>query len=206
MARIARTALLAPLFALLAAITGCGLGSADDYAPLTVTDNFRVLEPDRAYRSAQLDGESFRLVFQEYGIRTVINLRGANPDDLWYQNEVAAALEAGVKRIDVRMSASDFPPRDELQKLYDAFKTAEEPILIHCKAGADRTGAAAAMWRMVVQRAPKERALLELSPLYGHFEAVHPEMDALARAFEPRRQWIQQVYDPAALRAELDAR
>lgn len=179
-----------------AALAGCGIGELDNYAPLTVFDNFRSVEEGRAYRSAQLDATSLNLVFDEYGIRTIINLRGENEQDAWYRNERAAAEKAGVTLVDIRMSAGQFPSRDALLLLYDTFQTAEYPILIHCQSGADRTGAASAIWRMVVRGDPRAAARAELSLVYGHFEARHPEMDQLVEMFQPDRDWIANVYQP----------
>ena len=173
---------------------GCGLGEADGSAPLTFTDNFRIIENERAYRSAQLDATSFRLVIETYGIRTIINLRGENEDNLWYQAERGIAAEMGVTLVDVRMSANALPSRETLLLLYDTLTTAEHPILIHCKAGSDRTGAAAAIWRMAVNGESRAEARRELSPLYGHFRSATPEMDRLVAMFEPDRSWIENVY------------
>lgn len=175
-------------------IAGCGLGEADNYAPLTPTDNFRVIKADRAYRSAQLDAASLRLVIDEYEIKTVINLRGENESDYWYQQERAVTQETGVTLADVRMSANAMPSRETLLLLYDTLTTAEHPVLIHCKSGADRTGAASAIWRMVVNDEPKSDAQRELSPLYGHFITATPEMDRLVNLFQPSRDWILNEY------------
>ena len=172
------------------------MGELDNYAPLTLFDNFRVIADDRAYRSAQLDAESLKLVFDTYGVRTVVNLRGENEDAAWYRNERAAAEQAGVTLVDVRMSASKLPSREALLLLYDTFQTAEYPILIHCQSGADRTGAAAAIWRMVVAGEARDVARQELSPLYGHFAGRYPEIDELIRRFEPSREWIANEYTP----------
>lgn len=183
------------LFALLAtAALGCGLGVYDSFAPLRPTDSFRAIEPGRAYRSAQLDVETLGLVIDLFDIRTVVNLRGENASEAWYVNEKAALDARGVELVDVRMSASALPPREELLKLYDTFLAAEEPILIHCQGGADRTGAAAAIWRMVVLGDERQEALGELCVCYGHFEFATPEMDELARIFQPDRQWIEEEY------------
>lgn len=173
---------------------GCGAGAFDDSAPLTVFDNFRSIEEGRIYRSAQLDAETFNLVFDQYGIRTVVNLRGENDQELWYQNEVAATQAAGVKLVNIAMSADKLPARDTLLKLWDTFQTAQYPILIHCQAGADRTGAAAAIWRMEIRGDSRQVAAAELSPLYGHFAARHPAMDQLVRMFQPDRTWIETEY------------
>lgn len=173
---------------------GCGTGLYDDFARLTPLDNFRVVEPGRLYRSAQLDATTLELLVDVFGIRTVVNLRGENPDEAWYENEREVLEAQGVELVDVRMSATVLPAREELLKLYDGFLTAEEPILIHCQAGADRTGAAAAIWRMVVLGEPRDAAARELCVCYGHFEAFTPAMDELVRIFQPDRSWVEEEY------------
>lgn len=172
---------------------GCGLGEADDFAPLTPFDNFRVVSPGAVYRSAQLDPTTFDLLFRTYEIRTVINLRGPNPGEVWYDRERAATQAAGVTLIDIPMSASRMPSREVLLLLFDALENAERPVLLHCQSGADRSGAAAAMWRMM-QGATRDEALQELTLLQGHFAGARPAMTRLIAIFEPRREWIEHTY------------
>ena len=180
----------------LGVVGGCGLGELDNYAPLTILDNFHTVAEAQAYRSAQLDAETLKLVLDTHGIKTVINLRGENEDALWYRKERAAVAEAGVELVDIRMSAGRLPSREALLLLYDTFQSAEYPILMHCQSGADRTGAAAAIWRLVVAGEPREIAQQELSPLYGHFPARYPAMSELVRLFQPDREWIATEYSP----------
>jgi len=175
-------------------LADCGSGALDYSAPLTPFDNFHVIELGRAYRSAQLDSRSLRLVIGTVGIRTVVNLRGRNETALWYQNERAVTEATGVALVDIEMHPDVLPSREALLLLYDTFTTAEHPILIHCWMGADRTGAAAAIWRMVVRGDPRGVAAAELSPLYGHLESTHPAMDHLVRIFQPDREWIETEY------------
>lgn len=189
-----KRARLAALTLLLATPLGCGWEGFTGIVPLTFFDNFYAIAAGQAYRSAQLDGETLRIILRDYEIRTVVNLRGEHEDEGWYRREKAACDELGVTLVDIRMSASTLPPRDTLLLLYDTFLTAEHPILIHCQAGADRTGAASAIWRMVVGGNERAAAAEELSPCYGHFEAVHPEMDELVRIFKPDREWIENEY------------
>jgi protein tyrosine/serine phosphatase len=190
-----RTAGLAGVLAACIAITACGLGAADNYAPLTVWDNFAVIKDGQAYRSAQLDATTLRMVIEQYGIKTIVNLRGENLDNAWYRAEKAVAAETGIAHVDIRMSANHLPPRETLLKLYDTFTDAEGPILIHCQAGADRTGAAAAIWRMM-QGDSREAAASETSVLHGHFAARHPTIDYLVSIFQPDRDWIENEYPP----------
>ena len=133
-------------------------------------------------------------MLRDYGIRTVVNLRGEDPNADWHQSESAICAELGVELVNIRMSASELPSRETLLLLYDTFQTADYPILIHCKAGADRTGAASAIWRMVILGDDNAAAAAELAPCYGHMIGVNPEMDELVRIFLPDREWIENEY------------
>jgi protein tyrosine phosphatase (PTP) superfamily phosphohydrolase (DUF442 family) len=159
-------------------------------------DNFHRIADNRAYRSAQLPAEKLRYVCRTFGIQTVINLRGPNPRQEWYQTEKAVCEELGVKLVDIPWSANHLPPRERLLDLHDAFKNETPPLLIHCSAGADRTGAAAAIYRMLILGQDRATAAKELSFLFGHFSLATPKMDELIEMFQPRRDWIEREYSP----------
>ncbi len=158
----------------------------------------------RAYRSRQPDAALLEHVIQDLGVRTVINLRGENTGDAWYDAEVAAVERLGAKLANVAMSANRPPSAETLLALHETLLSAEHPILIHCKGGADRTGAAAAIWRMAVAGDGREQALGELDCRYGHFEASTPAMDWLARVYQPDVAWIETDYDPNAYWTSAD--
>jgi protein tyrosine phosphatase (PTP) superfamily phosphohydrolase (DUF442 family) len=193
-ATMRRAALQALVGAAAVCLGGCGLGAEDGSAPLTMLDNFHAIEPGQAYRSAQLDRTSLASVLGEREIRTVINLRGENPGEAWYDAEQAVCAALDVQLVDVPMSARELPPRETLLKLYDAFMQADYPILIHCQAGADRAGAASALWRMTVLGDSRWVASQELSPLYGYFVVLKPAMTELVAMFVPEREWIENEY------------
>ena len=69
-------------------------GGSDGIAPLPA--NLAVVEEGRAYRSAQPSAEGLATLVGRYGIRTVVNLRGPNAGQPWYDEEVAACEELGV--------------------------------------------------------------------------------------------------------------
>ncbi|MCG3127825.1 MAG: hypothetical protein CHACPFDD_02697 [Phycisphaerae bacterium] len=175
-------------------LAGCGLGSEDGFAPLTPTDNFHVIKAGQAYRSAQIDAQTLRTLIESLQVRTVLNLRGPNEQAAWYQAERDVCAELDVTMIDVAMSARELPSRDTLLALFDALAAAELPLLIHCRAGADRTGAVSAIWRMQVAGDSREAARDELSTAFGHFAFATPEMDALVAMFMPERDWILNDY------------
>jgi undecaprenyl-diphosphatase len=66
------------------------------------------------------------------------------------------------------MASDRVPSKSEIKALLDIFGTAPKPLLIHCQAGADRSGLAAAIWKMAVDGAPKSEARKQLSVLFGH--------------------------------------
>ena len=152
--------------------------------------NYHVLDPGRAYRSAQPDPEGLRIAVERLGLRTVINLRGANQGEAWYDDEKAVCDELGVTLIDLPMSAQSLPPADLMADIENTLETAEYPILIHCQMGADRTGAVAAIYRMLILGQDKAPALEELTPATFHFRSLTPCMDRLAEVFEPTADWL----------------
>lgn len=158
--------------------------------------NFHTVAEGLVYRSAQPTPEGLLTAFDRLGVRTVVNLRGESPGESWWEREHETCEAAGVAIVDIRMSAQALPPRETLLELYDTLLRAEYPILIHCQGGADRTGAAAAIWRMVVLGESNRDAKAELSPEFFHFEPFAPAMDRLVEVFVPDRNWIADVYDP----------
>jgi protein tyrosine/serine phosphatase len=105
-------------------------------------------------RSAQPTAAGMRNL-ESLGVRTVINLRAFHSD----RDEVA-----GTGLLDEELSVKTWHLEDEdvvrvLRLLRDP---AAGPTLVHCQHGADRTGTMVAMYRMVVQGWPREKAIDEL--------------------------------------------
>lgn len=185
------------------------VGTADESrpaesSPLTALDNFYPIVDGRAYRSAQVRTETLEYAARRYGLKTVVNLRGPNPHAEWYRQEKADCDRLGLRMIDVRLSASELPRPESLLALVEALKPENEPLLMHCRGGADRSGMAAALWRRLQLGEDAETAGGQLSFLYGHFRRVHPEMFDMVKMFEPTRSWIEQQFP--ALREQYERR
>lgn len=154
---------------------------------LQLTGNFHEVIPGRFYRSAQLSPEALGNYIHQYGIRTVINLRGENEDSDWYRNEAQAVQAHGVSLVNFRMSAKRQLTVEQSRELVDIMRAAEGPILVHCQGGADRTGLASVMYLQQIAGVDEETAELQLSPLYGHINLFFLStyaMDDTWEAFE----------------------
>ncbi|WP_245411781.1 dual specificity protein phosphatase family protein [Phyllobacterium leguminum] len=157
-------------------------------AGLQLTDNFHVIAAGEAYRSAQPTPAEIDAYSKEYGIKTIINLRGASPDSRWYRAEEHEAAKLGITLIDFRMSAGEELTQARAAQLIAILEKAQKPILIHCKAGADRSGLASALYLAVVDRAKKSTAGQQISLRYGHISlpfAPAYAMDKTWASLEP---------------------
>lgn len=135
---------------------------------LHLTSNFHEVLPGKLYRSAQLSGRQLADVIKTYHIKTVINLRGANVGRDWYDREIEVAQRYGVTHVDFGMSARKQLSPERSMALVELMRKAEGPVLIHCKAGADRTGLASVMYLQQIAGIDEETAEWQLTPLFGH--------------------------------------
>lgn len=110
--------------------------------------NFREVVAQKVYRSAQPSPTQLKEWIRRYGIRTVINLRGDAGKIT--EDERAAANELGVKMITIRFKSSSLPTRNSLAQLIQTIETAEQPILMHCRDGVERSGTASALAAMAI--------------------------------------------------------
>ena len=107
--------------------------------------------PQKIYRSAQLSPRRLKKVIQMTHIKTIINLRGAQPYKKWYLNELRLTKAMGVKYFNVPLSSYSLPSQKHLEKLVLLLLYAPQPILVHCLGGADRSGFASAVAMILEQ-------------------------------------------------------
>jgi hypothetical protein len=88
---------------------------------------------------------ALRRTLRDYGIKTVLNLRGPNPDEAWYRDELAATLAEGATHVDIPLSSCVWMSRIQLRALIHQLDGCTYPILMHCAWGSERTGLASAV-------------------------------------------------------------
>ncbi|NTF07960.1 dual specificity protein phosphatase family protein [Agrobacterium rubi] len=132
-----------------------------------LTGNFHEVLPGELYRSAQPSGADVEKYAQQFGIKTIINLRDEDRGD-WYRDEKNAAEANNIQLIDFPLSSSKEVPQDRAEELARVMKNAPKPVLIHCEHGANRTGLASAIYVGAVAHKSEQAAEFQLSPYYGH--------------------------------------
>lgn len=149
----------------LAALLVAALGWA---AWLQFTGNLHEVRRGELYRSAQLSPDQLAELIDRDGIASILNLRGRNETDDWWSAETAMARQKGVVHADFAMSASTMPTPERLAELVALMRSLPKPILIHCHAGSDRTGLAAALYLAAIDGDDEETAEAQLSFRFGH--------------------------------------
>jgi protein tyrosine phosphatase (PTP) superfamily phosphohydrolase (DUF442 family) len=180
--------------------------------------NLHAIVEGRVYRSAQPSGERLAEWISELGLRTVLNLRGQKSDDdrHWLKEEIATAEQAGIAHVSLRMSAADMPPAQTLRELVRVIDTAERPLLLHCKAGAERSGLAAAVV-VLLETGDLDAARAEFALDKGFVQLLNPRLPRVLDDYEAWlrergetstpdrfRAWATTEYAPYFYRARID--
>ena len=163
--------------------------------------NFHTVQAGSLYRCKQLSPHRLDSLLKKLGIKTIINLRGSHPHKRWWIDERTVAQKHKVRFYNIPMCAKTASDKKHLLKLLSIYKKAPRPILIHCHHGADRTGEAAALWKLEQEKTTKEIALQQLSWRYWHIASRFPLKRRLINQWQGIR-WLKHRYKPETIAIE----
>lgn len=140
--------------------------------------NLHQIQGTQVYRSAQPDDDLLRRLVQEDGLKSILKLNSRNSSSRsGREEEVAAQLR--LKMVYLPMAMHRLPSRQEMINLLNAIESTPRPMLIHCNAGADRTGLAAAMVAMQQGESFDQAVKQQLSAYYLHIGVRGEDVDEI---------------------------
>jgi len=157
-----------------------------------VYGNFHKVDDD-LYRSAQLFEFNMPYYLQKYHIKSVVNLRGSSKKE-WYQDEIRISKESQVVHYDFGIGDRERISYETMESLVNLMRKAPKPILIHCKAGADRTSLASALYLYAIKH--DRNAQEAISIFYGHFPWLGSKTKAMDESFRAyKREHVKGLSD-----------
>jgi protein tyrosine/serine phosphatase len=144
-----------------------------------VPRNFGVVEPGRLYRSGSLTESTLRQVSDEYHIKTVVDLGAYALEPERERAMQTCAQSLGINRHAFNLNGDGTgDPNIYVQALKLMADPANEPILVMCNAGAQRTGAAVLLYRHIIEGREFQKCYAE------SFDYRH----------DPGKDWIMLAY------------
>jgi protein tyrosine phosphatase (PTP) superfamily phosphohydrolase (DUF442 family) len=176
-----------------------------------VWHNLAEVVPGKLYRSNHPTPARLAAAKRQYGLRTLINLRGHRQcgSDALSRN---AALSLGMNHIDMAFESRGAPHRDRILRFAEIYRTLDAPALMHCKSGADRAGLASGL-AILFEGGTSQQALAQLSWRFGHWrrsrtgvlDAFFVRYAAEGEGRMPFLDWVAREYDEIALRRDFVA-
>lgn len=157
-------------------------------------DNFHTVQKNKIYRSKQLTPKKLNFYIKKYDIKNVINLRGENPGKKWWEQEKEITQKNNTNFYNISLSAARLPNKENIIYLLKLYDKLNEPILIHCRGGADRTGMACALWRLYKEKTNKKIAKKQLSLRFRHSKNKNPAMKFFITIWEGK-EWLEKSYE-----------
>ncbi len=143
-------------------------------------ENFYQVD-SQVYRGAQPTDSGFEYL-AKMGVKTILDLRESDDRALQEEKTVTAL---GLKYVNIAMTGLTPPTEEQISKILALLEdTSAGAVFVHCKRGADRTGAVIAAYRIAHDHWSNDRALAEAkSNGMSYFQFPRK---AFIRSFQPQ--------------------
>ncbi len=170
-----------------------------------IAKNFAVVEPNFLYRSGQLSARLVQRTLQKNDIQLVVALLDYDKRKAEHRAQRQAVAALGIEQINLHLRGNgtgDIRHYAEAIAAIARAKREQKHVLVHCAAGARRTGGVIATYLALVENMPSETAYRELDRYGGHSVAesallpyLNANMETLAQLLVEKGV-IPRVPDP----------
>jgi len=129
------------------------------------TKHWGVVEQGLIYRSGRLPLDRVQATLANHQIRVLIDLTENKPSNRFQPKERAAAMALGIEYHNFPLigdGTGDIRSYIQAIALMHQARREGKPVLVHCAAGAQRTGGVVAAYRILVERKSPDKARAEL--------------------------------------------
>ncbi|WP_339728686.1 dual specificity protein phosphatase family protein [uncultured Gimesia sp.] len=169
-----------------------------------VAKRWGVVEPGIIYRSGQVSSYLIEPMLRENKIEKVIALNGSDLNKPYLKSEVETARKLKIDHQVLYLigdGTGDIEDYAEAVAEIMRCEKAGKPVLVHCAAGAQRTGGVVAAYRMLVQKKTPEEAYRELLQYdwkpkkdQALIDYLNQNLATLSKLLEQKIEW----YEPPA--------
>jgi protein tyrosine/serine phosphatase len=146
--------------------------------PRVTARKFGVIETGTLYRSGQLSRHVVEDVLVKNKIETIIFLSEDKADRPDVEAEIAAAQKLGITRLNFPINGDGTGDINQYANAIEVMvrsQAAGKPVLVHCHSGSQRTGAAVAFYRLLIQHRDRDKVLAELK-YWEHDPEQNPKL------------------------------
>ena len=165
---------------LAAAVLSVSIAAMPAFSGTPALPNFHQVN-DHIYRGGQPSADAWPSL-AKMGIKTVVDLRRDGEEGHSTAEEALAVAAAGLTYVNIPMKGIVAPTEAQVAKAL-ALLNSKDPVFIHCKRGADRTGTIIACYRMSHDGWQHQQALHEAKSLGMSF--MEFGMKSYISSFQP---------------------
>ena len=152
--------------------------------------HWRAVEKDNFYRSSQLSPDDLAEAIDDFGLKTIINLRAEfeRKDGDWYEKQNEVVRSKGALVLDIPLAAGTPPNAEQVAKILEVLDDPKNrPAMAHCYHGSIRSAALEGLYRREYMGETGPEAN-DRTTTWGHDLSVkYPEIYKFIEEYVPRR-------------------
>ena len=137
-----------------------------EYKYYFIAKRFGTVVPGKIYRSGQLSATVIKRTLMRHQIRVIVDLTAVDATNPFQQTEARVAKELHIQHCRFPLRGDGTGDIHQYVDAVVAIRKAtreSKPVLVHCGAGAQRTGGVVAVYRLLIEGRPIDEVVQEMT-------------------------------------------